>query len=333
VHLQNIAIIGAGVAGMSAARVLGAAQVDVRLFDKGRSQGGRLATRRVLAMGENGAEKQWLFDHGAQFVRAREPSLRMLLDGLVASGAAVDWQRARATVRSDPSFIGVPAMSAIARAMANGLKITTQAHVHEVARDGRNWRMLVEKDGRRVWSEPFGAVIVSAPAPQAAALVGAVSLDAASIAERAIMQPCWAAMFAVPASSVAGLMSGAVNDDAAISWIASSTDRHGSLASNETETLIAVHARADWSTARLEDDAATIVADLRGHLSARLGLRLAPCYESAHRWRYALVDRSAPGPYFWDEGLRLGLCGDWLVGPRVEAAWTSGAALARAIMR
>jgi predicted NAD/FAD-dependent oxidoreductase len=33
----------------------------------------------------------------------------------------------------------------------------------------------------------------------------------------------------------------------------------------------------------------------------------------------------------WDVNRRLGLCGDWLIGPRVEAAWMSGTALAERI--
>ena len=33
----------------------------------------------------------------------------------------------------------------------------------------------------------------------------------------------------------------------------------------------------------------------------------------------------------WDGGTRLGVCGDWLVGPRIESAWASGRALAAAI--
>jgi renalase len=57
----------------------------------------------------------------------------------------------------------------------------------------------------------------------------------------------------------------------------------------------------------------------------------APAYLSAHRWRYALVERPLGEPCLWDEALRLGLCGDWCLGPRVEAAWMSGRALAAAL--
>ena len=53
---------------------------------------------------------------------------------------------------------------------------------------------------------------------------------------------------------------------------------------------------------------------------------------SAHRWRYALSG-AAGRTMFWDEEFRLGVCGDWLVGPRIESAWASGRALAAAMLR
>jgi predicted NAD/FAD-dependent oxidoreductase len=48
-----------------------------------------------------------------------------------------------------------------------------------------------------------------------------------------------------------------------------------------------------------------------------------------HRWRYALVTRPLGVPCRLLAGGSLGLCGDWCLGPRVEAAWASGSALGR----
>lgn len=58
--MTRIAIIGAGIAGLGAARLLASRDCQLRRFDKGRRAGGRLASRE----GEFGS-----FDHGLQFVR------------------------------------------------------------------------------------------------------------------------------------------------------------------------------------------------------------------------------------------------------------------------
>ena len=36
--------------------------------------------------------------------------------------------------------------------------------------------------------------------------------------------------------------------------------------------------------------------------------------------------------YLWDRSARIGVCGDWCLGARVEAAYDSGVALARAVL-
>lgn len=67
-------------------------------------------------------------------------------------------------------------------------------------------------------------------------------------------------------------------------------------------------------------------------LSVQVGLALpAVVAASAHRWRYAKCGTLGQDA-LWDEDLRLGICGDWLLGPRVKAAWLSGQRLAARIL-
>jgi predicted NAD/FAD-dependent oxidoreductase len=59
--------------------------------------------------------------------------------------------------------------------------------------------------------------------------------------------------------------------------------------------------------------------------------RCRPAAWSAHRWRYADTEASLDRNCCWDEEARIGLCGDWLNGGKVEGAWLSGRGLARRI--
>lgn len=68
--MSRVAVIGAGIAGISCARVLRDAGHAVRVFDKSRGIGGRMATRR----GESSS-----YDHGAQYFTARDPGFRQLV--------------------------------------------------------------------------------------------------------------------------------------------------------------------------------------------------------------------------------------------------------------
>jgi predicted NAD/FAD-dependent oxidoreductase len=92
-----------------------------------------------------------------------------------------------------------------------------------------------------------------------------------------------------------------------------------------------VQAGPDWSRAHLEETADEIVAPLLEALAERAGRPLpTPLTAIAHRWRYAKCGSAGDG-LLWNAAQRLGVCGDWLIGPRVEAAWVSGHRLAAAV--
>ena len=71
---MKIAILGCGIAGLSAARELRRNGVDVKLFDKSRGVGGRMSTRYAGV---------WEFDHGAQFFTAQNADFKSEIDAAV----------------------------------------------------------------------------------------------------------------------------------------------------------------------------------------------------------------------------------------------------------
>ena len=77
-----IAIIGTGIAGLSAAQALHAAGQDVRLFDKSRRCGGRTASKQI----ESGS-----LDLGAQYFTARDRRFREALQHWQDEGWAAPW--------------------------------------------------------------------------------------------------------------------------------------------------------------------------------------------------------------------------------------------------
>lgn len=64
--IPHLALIGAGIAGLSCATALQQAGLEVSLFDKSRGAGGRMSTRR----GDD-----WQCDHGAQYFPCRSGAL------------------------------------------------------------------------------------------------------------------------------------------------------------------------------------------------------------------------------------------------------------------
>ena len=46
-----------------------------------------------------------------------------------------------------------------------------------------------------------------------------------------------------------------------------------------------------------------------------------------HGWKYSFSKVKTGQKYFWNKKYRLGICGDWFIGPNAESSWKSALAL------
>lgn len=310
--MTSVAIIGAGLAGLACVEVLQAAGHTVVLFDKSRAAGGRMSTRRVTtSLGEA------QFDHGAQYFTVRDPRFQTRVERWRADGLALPWPIAGAD-----AWVGVPGMTAPAKAMAANFDVRWSAPVAELRKQKTGWLVLSAAGEEN----SFDAVVVAVPAEQAAGLLAPVHPGFAAAAGATLSAPCWTLMLAFDQRL-------AVTDDiirgtGAIGWAARNSAKPGR---SGPEAWV-MQASPAWSVAHLEmvlEDAAAL---LQREFAVLTGIAVPkPLVSTAHRWRYARSGALGE-PALWDRLTRLGVCGDWLIGPRVEAAWLSGTALAERII-
>jgi hypothetical protein len=331
-----IAIVGAGLAGLGAAHTLRTAGREVRLFDKGRSAGGRVASRR---------RERWQFDHGAQFATVRTAEFAAALAPLQRAGQVQRWLGPFRTLANgrfggDPRpeaerWVGVPGMSALARGLAEGLSIATEVKIETLRREADGWWLggVAAGGGAMVREGPFAAVLLTLPPPQAQALLAASGLGgpvAAAAGElAAALQPCLAGLVAF-AEPVAGAEGGLFVADDVLSWIAHDGGKPG----RGGAATYVLHATAAWSLANFDHQPAVNAAALVAAF-ARVSGRALPAvvHVEGHRWRYALASGDGvPGGAVVDRELGLALAGDSLVGGRVEGAFGSGVAAARVLL-
>lgn len=299
-------------AGLAAARRLKNHDVDVTIFEKSRGVGGRMATRRV---------DELRFDHGAQYFTIKDRRFGAMVNEWQAAGHAQEW--------FEGAFVGTPGMTAPARAMADGLCILNRCEVTRLHRDENGWSLFDETglvdtpdNGR------FAAVILAIPAPQAAPLAAAAGVLLSGL-DTVRFAPCWALMLSF--STGVELPDDRISpQDKAISWIARNSSKPDRTRTIDT---FVVHATPDWSRRHLELPVEAAARELTDHFRRLSGIDAQPAFSAAHRWRYALVEQTAGSPFLWDRSARLGACGDWCLGPRVEAAFDSGDALGAAVIR
>ena len=320
----------AGVACAAGLRVAGA---QVTLFEKSRNVGGRMATRRATWADASGVEHPVAFDQGSQSFTATRPRFRAFMARAVARGCAAEWRplvhasRSRETERC---FVATPSMPALCGHLLAGAGLRTNATVRRLQRTAEGlWFLAI--DGAPL-AGPFHHVVVALPPAQGAVLLaGHHDAWAAALMARR-MEACWTLM--------------AVTDDVDWPWDAAEPD-HGPLAwvsrndrvpGRALQTGLAAwtaHATAEWSADHLDADPLVVREALLAALAAQLpaGQALQWHHAAAHRWRYAgpsfdCEDSFDGGEAWWDKVLGLGVCGDWLGGGGVEAAWHSGDELA-----
>lgn len=320
---KRIAVIGAGMAGLACAQVCVAAGLAVRVYDKGRRPGGRLATRRA-----GGAA----FDHGAQYATAPGPAFARFIAAAADTGHAAIWPLEGG---SHPRWVGLPGMSGLAQAMVDsGVgEILTGRHVAWLQRDGAFWRLrhhpaqdtapgLVTAEGGVV-DGPFDAIVLAIPSIQAEGLLRGIGHPLAAVIAPVVVAPCWTLMLTFdqpqPGQDAATLTEGP------LAWIARNASRPGRAP--RPDAWVA-HASPSWSRTHLERSAELVLPELRAAFAASTGIDAAPAYAAVHRWRYAQTETPLGRLCLWDPASSLAVCGDWCLGARVEAAFDSGQAAA-----
>lgn len=313
---MRVVVVGAGLAGLVAARAL-AAEHDVVVFDKGRSVGGRLATRRI------GAAR---LDHGAQFFTVRGDALRRQVDDWLERDLARVWCHGFADPPDGhPRYCGAEGMNSLAKDLATGLDCRTGQLVFACRPTEIGWDVVID-DG--VVHET-DALVLTCPIPQSWALLVQAQLGVPDALFRREYHRTIGLLTvldgpsAVPAPG--GVQFDPADADAPFGFI-------GDNAAKGISPVPAVtfHATQPWSVEHWDDDAAT----LRGRLldRARPWIGDATVVDAqVKKWRFAGPVEPWPDRCWADEEHRVVLAGDLFAGPKVEGAFDSGLAAAAAV--
>ncbi|KKO48790.1 hypothetical protein VT06_09755 [Arsukibacterium sp. MJ3] len=342
-----IAVIGAGMAGAAAARTLVNVGLKVEVFDKGRSVGGRMSSKRT----EHG-----YLDLGAQYFTARSERFSQQVSRWLASGVVNYWpancyrfEQATLSLSTDKTarFVGSPAMQEPVKALLaaipthlncriSRLNYLANAADSSVNNSKTGWYLYDDQQQR---FGPYQALIITLPPVQLHALlltVNQVDLPDASVLQQITTElqqqallPCWAVnlQLAQPLNTAADAV---FVKEGNLSWLARQHSKPGRV--SESDNWL-VHFSPQCSALHINVEPEQITALAKAELELIFEQPVTVVSALPHRWLYAQINSAITQQVLPAcPELKLAFAGDWLLGGRVENAWLSGVAAATEVM-
>jgi len=313
-------ILGAGLAGLTAARELQAHGHEVEVIDKGRGVGGRLATRR---MGDA------RLDHGAQFFTTRGQGFADVVAQACDADVVAEWCRGFAHTDGYPRYRGAQGMTSLAKWLATDVDVKLNVEVDRIESSDGTVTFLTN-DGTAIASA--SQAVVTAPIPQMLNLFDRGNVRPDDSLDAALRNTEYFATLALLA-----VVEGEPNIDEP-GGMQFDSGPFTFIADNQRKGISPVraltfHAEHDYSLRRFDDDPDAVHAELIAQASPWLGQ--ASIVESQlKKWRYAGPVTPLPERTYLIEsnGTRIALAGDAFAGPKVEGAFNSGHAAAQRLL-
>lgn len=333
----RIAVIGAGIAGLSCARELLLRGCEPVVFEASDRLGGRCSSRNTRI--------GW-FDDGAQAISGdtRLATYAAQLPGELA--AVHPWTVPATPAEDEPKgrdrdkyedeadttrtlkpigAVGVPSMLALASAVAQPLDVRLCTSIQQARRRGAGW---VLHDATGKIDEHFQAVVLATPAPLALPLARE-SLRLTAALRDVRYSSRWVLLLG--SERAVGLPGYREFQGSPIERVAAMHSKPGRPQNLPQRWFVEADAR--WSLQHEHDDAETVAELLLDNFRAHACRSVVPNFLCAHQWRHAFVETPATMPgqpdCLWDDAVQLGVCGDSVVASQVDRVHRSGVALAR----
>lgn len=347
--MATVAVVGAGIAGLTCGQKLQTAKHQVIWLEKSRGAGGRMATRRL----GNGS---WA-DHGLPYWPASEPKLQELTQALTQRDILQTWSaqgflwQGKLLPTPGMAYCTEVGVNAIAKYLAQAANIQRQQRVTALAKTSTGWQLSTRAPEKTMRQINADAVVLAIPAPQVHPLLAPLDRHSADRLSDVKYAPCLSLMATygdLPEVPLLNHQQGwhITAGHPSIAWL--SLDSSKPKARADISTVVA-HSQADFAARylaqldSLNDNEAertqlqqtTINQLLKAAADIVPGLNQPQQYR-LQRWRYSVVTTPYSESLLQTPWPTLVGCGDWCDTGEISGlatAYMSGIAAADHIQR
>jgi len=314
-------IIGAGMAGLTAARILYDAGYDVLVLEKSKGIGGRMATRRFAG---------GVHDTGAQFISARSDGFKKIIDECLSSGSAKIWAKGfpkdnLPAENSHERFCGSEGMTAIAKDLAKDIDIEYETRVKKINPPNGKEVWEVEDEEGNVFKS--SSLLMTPPAPQLLELLFPIQdrllIDGIKELEKVEYHSCICVVAALKNETKVPAPGGIHLSDQDLVWIADNQQKGISDVPSVT-----LHGAPEFSRIHYDQSDEELINTMIELAKPFVG-ECEVIEAQVRRWRYSLLFKFTDDPFVkLLERPAMLAAGEAMVGGKVEGAYTSGKAAA-----
>ena len=270
---QSCLIIGGGMSGLIAGTILQRHGLQVKIIDKGRGIGGRLATRRI----SHPVYGEGVCDYGMQFFTISDPQVHNWVDEWLQAEIIGEW----CGVSERSSYRGLKSSRSIAQYLAKDLDVLTQTTAVEIRWGDAGWTVRDENND----SFHGDTLIITAPIPQTLAILDrstiALSSEIRARLDRVTYQPCLAVLALLDKPSKIPAPGGLRLEHPSLAWIACNQQKGIS----PQGIAVTLHATPEFSQTHWDEDNSAIATKLLTIAAEWLGSTVVAV--EVRRWLYS----------------------------------------------
>ena len=317
----DFCVLGSGVAGSTIANLL-SKKYSVHVYDKARGPGGRSSNKRF--------KNNLSFDHGVQYISPKSKPFIKYVHKLYKNKILKSWDDNHLDFTFEKKsfskkFIGRKANNDLVKYNLKNIKQSFASPIEKIDFKKYFWEITLKNKSKY----QFKSLIITCPFPQLKKLAKNY-LDKNILKLKVQMQPNITVMIAFKNQKTLPISSIKFNDDI-LAWAANENSKKRFKSNINLWTL---QATLKWSkkTINKYKNNKLIMSQLIARFIKLTGLEKNKIiFKKIHGWKYSYNYEKTPYLSIWNKKINLGICGDWLSGPKVENAWLSANDLARKI--
>ncbi|MEQ1821040.1 MAG: FAD-dependent oxidoreductase [Fimbriimonadaceae bacterium] len=327
---MKVAIVGAGVSGLSCARELVKAGAEVVLFERDKKVGGRCATRTI---------GDYTFDTGATSIAPRGRAIEKVMLGeldrlhLVTVEKPIFVHHSLRVEAGDAShnraerFCYSTGLAELPKLLAANLDIRLNTLIERFEKQDGTYTLFAGDQG----FENFDRLVLAVPAPTANALLKG-SRDQKSL-DFVHYRPCLSVLLGYD-EPLETPYHALVEPDQThpLTWLSVESVKSPGRAPEGHSALVAQLSPA-YSRLHFESEEALIIQSTCEHIGRLFGSEFrSPVVSQVKRWAYSLPENIAMFDSINPPGATVVVAGDGLLGGRIEFAFETGVMAAQRVL-